>query len=65
MDQLKKMIREVPDFPKPGINFYDITTLLKQPAGLRQTVDALAAEFEGTQIDTVIGIEGNLVIHIG
>src|SRR5258706_507418 len=57
MDQLKKMIREVPDFPKPGINFYDITTLLKQPAGLRQTVDALAAEFEGTQIDTVIGIE--------
>ncbi len=40
MDDLKKLIREVPDFPRPGINFYDITTLLKQPAGLRQTVDA-------------------------
>ena len=41
MDELKKLIREVPDFPKPGINFYDITTLLKHPDGLRGTVDAL------------------------
>jgi len=57
MDELKKLIREVPDFPKPGINFYDITTLLKHPDGLRQTVDALAAAFEGEQVDTVIGIE--------
>src|SRR5256884_2331169 len=57
MDDLKKLIREVPDFPKPGINFYDITTLLKHPEGLRQTVDALAAEFEGMKIDAVIGIE--------
>jgi len=57
MDELKKLIREVPDFPKPGINFYDITTLLKQPEGLRKTVDALAAEFEGMKIDTVVGIE--------
>src|ERR1044071_3393551 len=57
MDQLKQLIREVPDFPKPGINFYDITTLLKHPDGLRGTVDALAAEFEGQKVDSVIGIE--------
>src|SRR5438132_2164813 len=57
MDELKQLIREVPDFPKPGINFYDITTLLKHPEGLRQTVDALAAEFEGEKIDTVVGVE--------
>src|SRR5215475_672156 len=57
MDELKKLIREVPDFPKPGINFYDITTLLKHPEGLRDTVDALASQFEGEKIDSVIGIE--------
>jgi len=57
MDELKKLIREVPDFPKAGINFYDITTLLKQPEGLRKTVDALAAQYEGMTIDAVIGIE--------
>jgi adenine phosphoribosyltransferase len=72
MDELKKLIREVPDFPKPGINFYDITTLLKHPAGLRQTVDALAAEFAGAQIDAVVGIEARgfifapaLAYHLG
>jgi len=57
MDHLKSLIREVPDFPKPGINFYDITTLLKDPAGLRYTVDALAAEFEGERVDAVLGVE--------
>ncbi|MDX6696544.1 MAG: adenine phosphoribosyltransferase [Blastocatellia bacterium] len=57
MNDLKALIREVPDFPKPGINFYDITTLLKSPQGLRQTVDALAAQFSGAEVDTVIGIE--------
>jgi adenine phosphoribosyltransferase len=72
MDELKKLIREVPDFPKPGINFYDITTLLKQPDGLRQTVDALAAEYEGEKVDTVIGVEARgfifapaLAYHLG
>ncbi len=72
MDELKKLIREVPDFPKAGINFYDITTLLKHPAGLRQTVDALAAQFEGMKVDTVIGIEARgfifapaLAYHLG
>ena len=49
MDELKKLIREVPDFPKPGINFYDITTLLKHPEGLRKTVDALAAQYLGAE----------------
>lgn len=57
MNDLRELIREVPDFPKPGINFYDITTLLKHPDGLRRTVDALAAEFEGEKVDTVIGVE--------
>ncbi|MCP9496836.1 MAG: adenine phosphoribosyltransferase [Pyrinomonadaceae bacterium MAG19_C2-C3] len=72
MDNLKSLIREVPDFPKPGINFYDITTLLKHPQGLRQTVDALAVAFESPQIDTVIGIEARgfifapaLAYHLG
>src|SRR5947207_12978056 len=72
MDELKKLIREVPDFPKPGINFYDITTLLKEADGLRRTVDALAAEYEGTKIDTVIGVEARgfifapaLAYHLG
>ncbi|MFN2455854.1 MAG: adenine phosphoribosyltransferase [Pyrinomonadaceae bacterium] len=57
MDNLKQLIREVPDFPKAGINFYDITTLLKHPQGLRETVDALAEEFKGEKVDAVIGIE--------
>jgi len=57
MDNLRKLIREVPDFPKPGINFYDITTLLKDPVGLKQTIDALAGEIDGQKIDTVIGVE--------
>lgn len=57
MNELKKLIREVPDFPKTGINFYDITTLLKHPEGLRKTIYALSAEFSGAKVDTVIGIE--------
>jgi adenine phosphoribosyltransferase len=57
MDNLKKLIREVPDFPKPGINFYDITTLLKHPEGLRLTVDALSAQFTSEHVDVVLGIE--------
>ena len=72
MNELKALIREVPDFPKPGINFYDITTLLKHPAGLRMTVDALASEFEGEKVDAIIGIEARgfifapaLAYHMG
>jgi len=54
---LKQMIRSVPDFPKPGINFFDITTLLKEPAGLKATVDALSAPYADARIETVVGIE--------
>lgn len=54
---LKQLIREVPDFPKPGINFYDITTLLKDKAGLRIVIDALKDHYRGAKIDTVLGIE--------
>lgn len=57
MDNLKKLIREVPDFPKPGINFYDVTTLLKDPTGLEETIDALTESCRGMSIDTVIGVE--------
>ena len=57
MDDLKELIREVPDFPKPGILFYDITTLLKDPRGLRGTIDALRAQYAGAEVDAVIGIE--------
>ncbi len=57
MDDLKALIREVPDFPRPGINFYDITTLLKDGAGLRRVLDALAARFPGEPVDKVAGIE--------
>lgn len=57
MEDLKKLIREVPDFPKPGILFYDITTLLKEPVGLHRAVDALADHYVGRKIDRVIGIE--------
>jgi len=57
LEDLKKLIREVPDFPKPGILFYDITTLLKDPVGLRRAVDALADHYVGRKIDRVIGIE--------
>lgn len=54
---LKSLIREVPDFPKAGINFYDITTLLKNAAGLRGVIDSLSAAYKGQEIDIVVGIE--------
>ena len=57
MDDLKSHIREVPDFPKPGILFYDITTLLQHPLALRMTVDRFVWLFTRKRIDKVIGIE--------
>src|SRR5262249_62104363 len=57
MDNLKKLIREVPDWPKKGILFYDITTLLKDKDGFRQLIDAMTAQFAGKHIDLVLGIE--------
>jgi adenine phosphoribosyltransferase len=56
-DYLKKLIREIPDFPKPGILFYDITTLLKDGPGFRAVIDALKEHYQGSGVDTVIGIE--------
>jgi adenine phosphoribosyltransferase len=57
VDDLKRYIREVPDFPRPGILFYDITTLMKDPLALRMTVDRLSWLFVGEQVDKVVGME--------
>lgn len=57
MNELKKMIREVPDFPKKGILFYDITTLLKDKEGFRKTIDALTEQVRPLKPDAVLGIE--------
>lgn len=57
MDELKQKIRHVSDFPKPGILFYDITTLLRDPAGFRGALDAMAAPMAGERIDLVAGVE--------
>src|SRR5579863_10067012 len=57
MNQLKSFVREVPNYPKPGILFYDITTLLKHPSSLRAVIDALKNHYAGHGIDRVVGIE--------
>jgi len=57
MDDLKKLIREVPDYPKPGIRFYDLTTLLKDKQGFHSLIDQLCGHYEGRTIDIVAGIE--------
>ena len=56
-NHLKKLIREVPDFPKPGILFYDITTLLKNGPGFHDVIDALKERYRGAGVDRVVGIE--------
>jgi adenine phosphoribosyltransferase len=55
--ELKKLIREVPDFPKKGILFYDITTLLKDKLGFARLIDALSENYIGKEIDLVLGME--------
>ena len=57
MDNLKALIREVPDFPKPGILFYDITTLLKDKTGFRGVIDGLKNHYAQAHVDVVLGIE--------
>ena len=57
MDDLKSHIRQIPDFPKPGILFYDITTLLQNSLTLRMTVDRFVWLFAERRIDKVVGIE--------
>jgi adenine phosphoribosyltransferase len=56
-DQLKQLIREVPDFPKKGILFYDITTLLKDKLGFATLIDQLAEHYIGKKIDLILGME--------
>ncbi len=57
VSDLKQTIREVPDFPKPGINFYDVTTLFRHPEALRSTVRRLVERYEGDRFDALAGIE--------
>lgn len=57
VEDLKKFIRNIPDFPKPGILFRDITPLLSNPDAFRQAVDALRNRYEGKRIDKVVAIE--------
>ena len=57
MDDLKKLIREVKDYPKPGILFYDLTTLLKDKQGFHDMIDRLCGHFRDHEIDIVAGIE--------
>jgi adenine phosphoribosyltransferase len=57
MEDLKKLIREIPNFPKPGILFYDITTLLKDKCGFHAVIDALKYHYRSAEVDTVLGIE--------
>lgn len=72
MDDLKRLIREVPDFPKPGILFYDITTLLKDKTGFKKVIDTLTEGVRKYQPDVVLGIEARgfifapaLAYHLG
>ncbi len=64
-DELKRLIREVPDFPKPGILFYDITTLLKDARGFQQAVEALASQLDADAFDLLAGIEARGFIFAG
>lgn len=55
--RLETLIRDVPDFPQPGIIFKDITPILQDPQGLREAVDAMAEPFRGRDIDVIVGLE--------
>jgi adenine phosphoribosyltransferase len=57
VDSLKALVRTVPDFPKPGILFYDITTVLKDKTGFAKLIDMMAAHYIKHKIDLVLGIE--------
>src|SRR5258708_20658733 len=57
MNHLKELIRAVPDYPKPGILFYDLTTLLQNPGGFHALVDNLCEHYAGNEVDAVVGIE--------
>jgi adenine phosphoribosyltransferase len=57
MEDIKKYIRQVPDFPKPGITFYDITTLFQDPAGLRLTLDRMEQHVRDSRAEKILSIE--------
>lgn len=57
VEDLRSKVREIPDFPKPGILFYDITTLLKVPAAFRESIQLMMEPFKGEKIDIVVGME--------
>lgn len=57
MQELKRLIREIPDYPKPGILFYDLTTLLQDKKGFRTLIDKLCEHYKGKKVDIVAGIE--------
>ncbi|MBD3377204.1 adenine phosphoribosyltransferase [candidate division KSB1 bacterium] len=65
MLDLATVIRDIPDFPKPGIIFKDITTLLANPQAMKQTIDEMQQRFEKDNIDAVLGIESRGFIFAG
>ncbi|MDP8260259.1 MAG: adenine phosphoribosyltransferase [Candidatus Gygaella obscura] len=65
MDQLQKWIRDIPDFPKKGIIFKDITTLLNNPDAFKKTIDILVEKFKSEKIDYIVGIESRGFIFGG
>jgi adenine phosphoribosyltransferase len=56
-EDLRAKIREIPDFPKPGILFYDITTLLKDPAAFKESIDLMLEPYKDDRVDIVVGME--------
>jgi adenine phosphoribosyltransferase len=56
-EDLRAKIREIPDFPKPGILFYDITTLLKDPAAFKEAIDLMLEPYKDEHVDLVVGME--------
>lgn len=56
-EELRAKIREIPDFPKPGILFYDITTVLKDPVAYKQAIDLMLKPYKGEKVDIVVGME--------
>jgi adenine phosphoribosyltransferase len=56
-EELRAKIREIPDFPKPGILFYDITTLLKDAAAFREAIDLMVEPYKDERVDVVVGME--------
>jgi len=65
VEELRAKIREIPDFPKPGILFYDITTLLKDPDAYRQAIDLMIDPYRDAGVDLVVGMESRGFIFSG